>query len=124
MVRLERNKHEQTAIASGDISKAFLKADECPEGTEPRYIRFRMYKGGLEHVWRLNPVRLLKFSLFRPVWCHGPFPRYEIEKNAINFFGVGEHPLSQGSRSGEFFKIHSQTLSQSHFQSKALGLDF
>ena len=28
----------------------------------------------------LNPVRLLKFSLFRPVWCNGPFTRYEIRK--------------------------------------------
>jgi len=41
---------EQTVIASGDISKAFLKADEYPEGSEPRYVRFRMYKGGPEHV--------------------------------------------------------------------------
>ena len=45
---------EQTVIASGDISKAFLKADEYPEGSEPRYVRFRMYKGGPEHVWRLK----------------------------------------------------------------------
>ena len=45
---------EQTVVASGDISKAFLKADEYPEGSEPRYVRFRMYKGGPEHVWRLK----------------------------------------------------------------------
>ena len=47
----------------------------------------------------------------------------KLEKNAINFlFGVGEQPLSQDSRSGEFSKIHAQTLSQSYFQSKALGV--
>jgi hypothetical protein len=41
-------------IASGDISKAFLMADEYPEGSEPRYVRFRMHKGAEESVWRLK----------------------------------------------------------------------
>ena len=29
-------------IASGDISKALLQADEYPEGSEPRYVVYRM----------------------------------------------------------------------------------
>ena len=33
---------------------------------------------GRDPIGSFNPVRLLKFSLFRPVWCHGPFPRYEM----------------------------------------------
>ena len=46
----------------------------------------------------------------------------KLEKMRSMPFGVGEQPLSQDSRSGEFSKIHAQTLSQSHFQSKALGV--
>ena len=46
----------------------------------------------------------------------------KLEKMRSISFGVGEQPLSQDSRSGEFSKIHAQTLSQSHFQSKALGV--
>lgn len=45
---------EGEVIASGDISKAFLKADEYPEGSEPRYVVFSMYKGGPVKVWRLK----------------------------------------------------------------------
>lgn len=41
-------------IASGDISKAFLKSDEYSPDAAPRYVTFRMYKGGPEHVWRLR----------------------------------------------------------------------
>jgi hypothetical protein len=41
-------------IASGDISKAFLKADEYPTDSLPRYVRFQLYKGGLVKVWRLK----------------------------------------------------------------------
>ena len=41
-------------IASGDMSKAFLKADEYPEGSEPRYVYFKMFKGGPVKVWRLK----------------------------------------------------------------------
>ena len=94
----------------------------CPRLTQrivyPRlaqcYVRVQDPLNCHEHF---NPVRLLKFSLSRP------FPRYEIRKKAINFlFGVGEQSLSQDSRSGEFSKIHAQTLSQSHFQSKTLGV--
>ena len=45
---------EGEVIASGDISKAFLKSDEYPKDAEPRWVIFRMYKGGPEHVWRLK----------------------------------------------------------------------
>ena len=41
-------------IASGDITKAFMMADEYPADAEPRYVRFSMYKGGPEYVWRLK----------------------------------------------------------------------
>ncbi len=41
-------------IASGDISKAFLMADEYPDSDEPRYCYFSMYKGGPKMVWRLK----------------------------------------------------------------------
>ena len=46
----------------------------------------------------------------------------KLEKCDQFFFGVGEQPLSQDSRSGELLKIHAQTLSQSYFQSTALGV--
>ena len=48
------NGKEGDVIASGDVSKAFLKADEYPEGSEPRYVTYRMYKGGPVKVWRLK----------------------------------------------------------------------
>ena len=35
---------EGDVIASGDISKAFLKADEYPVDSLPRYVRFQLYK--------------------------------------------------------------------------------
>ena len=41
-------------IGSGDIGTAFLLSDDYPPDSEPRYVRFRMYKGGPEHVWRLK----------------------------------------------------------------------
>ncbi len=41
-------------IASGDISKAFLMADEYPASAAPRYCYFKMYKGGPTRVWRLK----------------------------------------------------------------------
>ena len=37
---------EDEVIACGDISGAFLAADEYPEGDEPRYVLFQEYKGG------------------------------------------------------------------------------
>ena len=45
-------------------------------------------------------------------------------RSGLGFLGVGEQPLPQDSRSGEFSKIHWQTLSQSHPQSKALGVGY
>ena len=41
-------------VASGDISKAFLMADEYPVDSAPRYCYFGMYKGGPTKVWRLK----------------------------------------------------------------------
>lgn len=33
---------------------------QYPEGSEPRHVRFRMYKGGPEIVWRLKGQHLLQ----------------------------------------------------------------
>ena len=48
------NGSEGDVIASGDVSKAFMKADEYPEGSAPRYVRYTMYKGGPEKMRRLK----------------------------------------------------------------------
>ena len=45
---------EHEVIACGDVSGAFLAADEYPEDSEPRYVLFQEYKGGAMHVWRLK----------------------------------------------------------------------
>jgi hypothetical protein len=41
-------------IATGDVSKAFLMADEYPADSEPRYVRFKMHKDDPERVYRLK----------------------------------------------------------------------
>ena len=45
---------EGEVVASGDVSKAFLMADEYPIDSEPRYVSFRLYRGGPIRAWRLN----------------------------------------------------------------------
>jgi hypothetical protein len=45
---------EGEVTGSGDMAKAFLKVDEYPEGSEPRYVYFKMFKGGPVKVWRLK----------------------------------------------------------------------
>ena len=89
------------------FSGRFTKVGKVPtlvrratEASEPLDMEPEEWCKGIQRL-QLNPalaVRLLKFSLFRPVWCHGhgPFPRCEIRKeNAIKFLlGVGEQPLA------------------------------
>ena len=70
----------------------------------------------------VNPLTLLKSSLCRPVWCHGPFPRYEIRKNAIKKC-AREDPSSQDSRSGEFFFSDPTTRSAPLPASRILNLN-
>lgn len=41
-------------IASGDITKAYLKADEFDPGSVDRYVKFRMHKHAEWKVWRLK----------------------------------------------------------------------
>jgi hypothetical protein len=48
------NGREGEVVGSGDMCKAFLKADEYPDDAPPRYVYFRMFKGGPIKVWRLK----------------------------------------------------------------------
>ena len=45
---------EGEVMGSGDMAKAFFKADEYPDDAEPRYCYFRMFKDGPIKVWRLK----------------------------------------------------------------------
>ena len=57
---------EYDVIASGDITKAFLKADDYGPEEEDRFVTFREYRGGPQHVWRLKgPLYGSKDSPYR-----------------------------------------------------------
>ena len=74
-------------IASGDISKAFLRADEYPEGSEPRYVVYRMYKGGPVRVWRLRGP--LYGSRDSPKLWYESFKRFMAVVQALIEDGTG-----------------------------------
>ena len=57
---------EHDVIAAGDITGAFLVADEYGPDEEPRYVSFREYRGGPLHIWRLKePLYGSKGSPYR-----------------------------------------------------------
>ena len=74
-------------IASGDISKAFLMADEYPVTSEPGYCYFNMYKGGPTRVWRLKGP--LYGSRDSPKLWYESFKRFMKTIDTIQGMGFG-----------------------------------
>ena len=78
-------------IATIDISVAFLQADKYPEGTKPRYVSLRAYRGSTKHVFQLlGPVygqRSISpaFYITLRVWLVGDMKYVQAENDPCAF---------------------------------------
>lgn len=76
---------DDDVVASGDVSKAFLMADEYPTTDDPRYVVYRPHKNAAPKVWRLKGP--LYGSRDSPLKWHESFVKFMTRVNTVSEMG-------------------------------------
>ena len=98
---------ENEVLASGDVSTAFLKADEYAPGDKPRYVTWKEYKGAVVKVWRLKGC--LYGQRDSPRRWYDTIVKYLVDEAGFTQ-GVNEPCLFVNSTTGMKVVIHVDDL--------------